>query len=106
MRVVCAKEGRGRPSERRVGVCVAIVTFLKSRFEGLTRMRFGLLSDWLSSHVFLLQVASNATLAHSKQQISMTKNDGTEKLKSYITMTDCFRIERKISGKKPSAGDK
>ena len=54
-------------------------------------MRFGLLSDWLSSHVFLL--ASNATLAHSKQQISMNKIDGTEKLKSYITMTDCFRIE-------------
>lgn len=32
LRFVWAKEGRGRPNERRFGVCVAIVTFLESRF--------------------------------------------------------------------------
>lgn len=66
MRVVCAKEGRGRPSERRVGVCVAIVTFLKYAFEGLTRMRFGLLSDWLSYHVFCWLQMQHWLIANSK----------------------------------------
>lgn len=34
VRVVWAREGRGRPSERRFGVWVAIVTYLKVAFKG------------------------------------------------------------------------